>query len=87
MFQNQRALAIDDLKKAAAGLGLDAAKFDACLDTGKTAATVQRDMQEGGAAGVGSTPSMFINGRFLEGTQQLDQLSAIVDDELRRLGK
>ena len=87
MFQNQRALAVEDLKKTAAGLGLDAAKFDGCLDTGKTAAAVQHDMQEGGAAGVGSTPSMFINGRFLEGSLPLEQLTAVVDDELRRLGK
>jgi protein-disulfide isomerase len=87
MFQNQRALAVEDLKKTAVGLGLDAAKFDSCLDAGRTATTVQRDLQEGGAAGVGSTPSMFINGRFLEGSQTLEQLSEIVDDELRRLAK
>jgi len=87
MFQNQAALAVQDLKKTAAGLGLEAAKFDSCLDTGKTAAAVQRDLQEGTAVGVGSTPSMFINGRFLEGSQPLDQLTAIVDDELRRLAK
>jgi len=87
MFKNQRALAVDDLKKSAAALGLDAAKFNGCLDTGRTAATVKSDLLEGRAVGVDGTPTYFINGRFLTGAQPIEAISAIIDDELRRAGK
>ncbi len=87
MFKNQRALAVDDLKRSAAALGLDAMKFAGCLDSGRTAGTVQTDLQDGKAVGVDGTPSYFINGRFLSGAQPIEVISAIIDDELGRTGK
>ena len=87
MFKNQRALAVDDLKTSAAAVGLDAAKFGSCLDSGRTAATVQSDLEDGKAVGVDGTPAVFINGRFLSGAQPIEVLSAIIDDELRRLAR
>ena len=87
MFKNQRALAVEDLKKSAAALGVDAAKFDSCLDSGRTAATVQSDLESGKAVGVDGTPALFINGRFLSGAQPIEVISAMVDDELRRSGR
>jgi protein-disulfide isomerase len=84
MFTNQKALAVDALKAKAAELSLDAAAFAACLDGGKYAATVQADAREGMAAGVTGTPAMFVNGRFISGSVPLDQITAVIDDELRR---
>ncbi len=86
MFRNQRALAVADLKKTAATIGLDAATFDSCLDSGQTAATVQSDIEDGKGIGVDGTPAMFINGRFLSGAQPIEVISKIVDDELHRHG-
>src|SRR6185295_517597 len=60
MFAHQDALGVDQLKAKAAELGLNAEQFNSCLDSGKTAATVQADMKEGSAAGVNGTPAMFI---------------------------
>src|SRR3989338_8108552 len=40
----------------AAGLGLDVAKFNACLSSGKYAERVQKDYESGGNVGVGGTP-------------------------------
>lgn len=62
LFQRQKALDIPSLKKYATELGLDRARFDAALDRGTYADEVQRDIEDGELYGVGSTPTIFING-------------------------
>jgi protein-disulfide isomerase len=62
LFQRQKALDVPSLKKYATELGLDRTRFDAALDRGKYAAEVQRDIEDGEMYGVGSTPTIFING-------------------------
>ena len=87
MFGDQKNLSVDGLKSIAAGLGgLDAADFDQCLDSGKYAETVEKDLEEGSRAGVSSTPAFFINGRFLSGAQPYESFAEIIDDELERGG-
>jgi protein-disulfide isomerase len=63
LFSNQKALEIDKLKEYATRLGLDRAKFDAALDSGRFATKVKRDLADGDKIGVDSTPSVFINGK------------------------
>ena len=84
LFQNQRALQVDALKKHAADLGLNTGAFNACLDSSKYGERVRKGLQEGTALGVGSTPSVFINGRLLMGAQPFEVYQAIIDDELQR---
>jgi protein-disulfide isomerase len=86
MFANQQALAVEQLKAKATELGLNAEQFNSCLDSGKHAGVIQADMKEGAAAGVNGTPAMFINGRFVSGAVPLEQITAVIDDELRRKG-
>ncbi|HEY0515084.1 MAG TPA: thioredoxin domain-containing protein [Thermoanaerobaculia bacterium] len=86
MFANQSALGVDQLKTAAAGLGLNADKFNKCLDSGEKAAMIQADQKDGQAAGVSGTPAMFINGRFINGAVPIENITTVVDDELRRAG-
>jgi protein-disulfide isomerase len=87
MFKDQAGLAVDGLKTKAAGIaGLNAANFNSCLDSGKEAPAVKSDMQEGTKAGVNGTPAMFVNGRFINGAVSPDDLSKIIDDELKRKG-
>lgn len=62
LFQRQKALDVPSLKKYASELGLDRARFDAALDRGTYANEVQRDVEDGELYGVGSTPTIFING-------------------------
>jgi protein-disulfide isomerase len=52
----------------------------------RSAAQVATDMKEGAAAGVSGTPAMFINGRFISGAVPIDQITSVIDDELRRKG-
>jgi protein-disulfide isomerase len=86
MFGNQAELGVDQLKAKAASLGLNADKFNKCLDSGEKAATIQADVKAGSAAGVNGTPAMFINGRFINGAVPIDQITTVIDDELRRAG-
>ena len=62
LFKNQKALDVPSLKKYATEVGLDRARFDAALDRGVYAAEVQKDVEDGEMYGVGSTPTIFING-------------------------
>jgi protein-disulfide isomerase len=84
MFANQRDLTVDALKRKAAGLNLDAQKFNQCLDSGKHAESVTKELDEGFAAGVQGTPTIFINGRMLFGNRAVADIRRVVEDELRR---
>ena len=63
MFQNQKALNVDQLVSYAEQIGLDVAKFKAELDSGMYAAKVKADMAEGSRIGVRGTPSVYVGGR------------------------
>lgn len=45
--------------------GLDTAKFNTCIDNDETAAAVDADERQAQSAGVGGTPSIFVNGKLL----------------------
>ncbi len=67
MFANQSALDVDSLKGYAEQLGLDAGKFNDCLDSGEQSSEVQKDYEDGQNAGVSGTPNFFINGQLVPG--------------------
>ena len=87
MFGNQSALQPDALKKYAADAGLDAAKFNQCLDSSKYEARVQEALSAGGRLGITSTPTVFVNGRIISGAQPIEVFQSVIDDELARGGK
>ena len=60
LFANQRELARPDLSKHAQALGLDIAAFDQCVDTGKSAARIRKDMAEAQSLQVNGTPTFFL---------------------------
>ena len=84
LFANQQLLAVPALKEHAAALGLDTAKFNECLDSGKFAGVVNVDVQYGATLGVSSTPTVFINGRSVVGAQPFEAFQAVIDEELAR---
>jgi len=63
LFRNQSALGIEKLKEYASEVGLDRARFDASLDSGKFAEQVQRDLVDGRKLGINGTPTLYINGK------------------------
>jgi protein-disulfide isomerase/Skp family chaperone for outer membrane proteins len=86
LFENQRELSIADLKQRAVDLKLDAQAFNQCLDSGRHAATIQVDVQEGARNGISGTPALFINGRLLSGNQPYAEIRDVIEDELQRKG-
>jgi protein-disulfide isomerase len=82
MFDNQQKLDVDSLKGAAKTLGLDSAKFDACLTSGQHAEQVKKNIKDGQDAGVRGTPAFFVNGVFLSGAQPLDKFQSEIDRAL-----
>ncbi|MGW5054052.1 DsbA family protein [Actinokineospora sp. NPDC004072] len=68
-------------------IGLDLAKFDADVASPAVQARIDEDVADGRAAGVSSTPSIFVNGRLFEPTGKTygdveAQLRELVDGEL-----
>jgi len=84
LFENQAKLQVADLKQHATELGLDSAKFDECLDSGRRATDWQLDLSEGTRYGVTGTPAFFINGRMLVGAQPYESFVQVIEDELAR---
>jgi protein-disulfide isomerase len=82
MFDNQQSLDVEALKGAAKTIGLDSAKFDECLTSGKHAEVVKKNLKAGQEAGVRGTPAFFINGSFLNGAQPLEKFVAEIDRAL-----
>ncbi|PYM41006.1 MAG: disulfide bond formation protein DsbA [Candidatus Rokuibacteriota bacterium] len=60
LFANQRALGGAQLPVHAQALGLTAQAFGECLDSGKYAAEIRKDLEDGQKAGVRGTPTFFL---------------------------
>lgn len=84
LFANRTALGVEDLKKHAATLGLDTAKFNECLDGGKKKQIVDQDTAAGSEVGVTGTPAFFINGKLLSGAQPFSEFEKVIEAELKK---
>jgi protein-disulfide isomerase len=82
LFRNQSSLQVDKLKEYATQLGLDRAKFDAALDSGRFTEKVRRDVQDGQRIGVNATPTVFVNGRRIT-DRSYEGLKAIIEAALK----
>lgn len=83
LFKNQKNLSVQDLKKYAVDLGLDAEKFNKCLDSGETRKEVEQDLQEGREANIEGTPSFLINGELLVGAQPFSAFQEVIEKLLK----
>lgn len=82
LFRNQSALGVDKLKQYATELGLDRARFDASLDSGKFAENIQRDLADGRKLGVNGTPTLYINGKRVS-DNSYESLKAAIETALK----
>jgi protein-disulfide isomerase len=60
LFANQKALTPPDLSRHARAVGLDMARFQPCLDSGRQTAKIRADIQDGILLGVKSTPTFLL---------------------------
>src|SRR3989338_8129348 len=82
LFEKGVAGGVASFKQYAKELSLDSAKFDACLDSGKRASEVQKDLQDGVEAGITGTPGFAINGQVLAGALPFENFKQIIDSLL-----
>lgn len=88
---NGTGLALTELPVIAKNLGLNVTQFQQCLDSGKFADEVAKDMADGTAAGVSGTPSWIIGassqdgqieGQLIVGAQPFSVFKTIIDEKL-----
>jgi len=84
LWANQDNLTPAELEKYAKETGLDLTKFRADLESPAVKARVQKDRTEGAAAGISSTPTLFINGREYSGTHDTESLRDWIKEELAK---
>jgi protein-disulfide isomerase len=82
IFASQHAMKRQDLLPLATSLGLDVARLEKDVDSGRFVEVIRRDLGEGAALGVEGTPTFFINGHRLVGAQPVTVFRAIIDKEL-----
>jgi protein-disulfide isomerase len=61
---------------------VDALQLGRCIDTKATEAEVNKNVAEGKALGVNSTPTLFVNGRMLAERVDWPALRSIIDNEI-----
>jgi protein-disulfide isomerase len=63
----------------ALSIGVDATKYDACLNAAETKAAIQGDLEAGAMMGVEGTPAFFINDWFLGGAYPIEEFKATIE--------
>lgn len=93
LFENQRAL--EPWSGHAQALGLDVAKFDACMEAGTHADAIRADMKEATKAGITGTPGFILAHTdpkdpkkvkgisFIRGAQPFDTFKTAIDNALK----
>jgi protein-disulfide isomerase len=84
LFSQSPKSGTERLTASAREIGLDVTTFQQCLADRKFKDLVDRDVKEGTRAGITGTPTVFINGRRLEGARSLETFVQIIDEELVR---
>lgn len=82
LVENQDALDVSSMKRYAREIGLDGENFDSCLDSRKYQQEVEKDANDGVAAGVRGTPTFFINGKQFTGGRSFEEFRKIIDREI-----
>jgi protein-disulfide isomerase len=82
LFESRGATGGTFLSEYAAKTGLDEANLRDCLSSGREKRTVEKDIAAGKAAGVGATPTIFVNGLAMQGALSVDELRRVIDNEL-----
>jgi protein-disulfide isomerase len=79
MFANQQALTDADLDRYAQVIGLDLAQFDADRSSPEIADEVAQDKALGISLGVDSTPTFFIAGSWIVGSQPFSKFQDAIE--------
>jgi protein-disulfide isomerase len=73
-----------DLKRWASDVGLDAAAFNECFDSGRHKEEVAKDYADAADVGIQGTPVFFVNGRALFGAHPFATFQKVIEEELSK---
>lgn len=76
LFEHPSTLSAPDLHRHAVEISLDLHTYEKDLTTGAAALRVAEDVESGNEAGVGATPTFFVNGRMHAGSYEFLPLLA-----------
>jgi len=82
LFQNYNQLNPQKIEEIRKELGLDAERFKARMNDPALKNLIRRDLQEGAAAGVNGTPTVFINGKKYRGQRSLEGFREAIEAAL-----
>lgn len=87
LFDDYKALEINDLKKYAIDLNLNISQFNDCLESRKYIKNIENDTSDGQCLGVDGTPTFFIGNEEkgyekLEGAMPFSEFKKIIDAKL-----
>lgn len=83
--ENQGAFSLENLKKFAIDLGLNAGQFNACLDGQKYNDRISADVAEAKRLGFNGTPSTAVGDTPVIGAQPYNAFKTIIDQKLSAL--
>jgi protein-disulfide isomerase len=86
LFKNYNQLDTQKIEAIREELGLDAERFRARMDDPALKDLIRRDLEEGNAAGVRGTPTVFINGKKMRSRLTLDGFREAIDAALEKAG-
>jgi protein-disulfide isomerase len=75
---------VNDLKRWAADIKLDAAAFNECLDSARYKQEVAADYAAASGVGLTGTPIFFVNGRALFGAHPFATFQKVIEEELKK---
>jgi len=81
LFKHGQVITDDNLRRAAAKLGLNIVRFDREFLARTYSSHVDDDIQSGKSSGVKSTPTFFINGDRYNSAWDMDTLLSALDEE------
>ncbi|MBI3032503.1 DsbA family protein [Candidatus Woesearchaeota archaeon] len=84
LFEKGVSGGVSSFKQYAKDLGLDTKKFDDCLDTGKMAGEIEKDLQDGAAVGIRGTPGFVVNGQLVSGAQPFSAFEQVIEAALKQ---
>ncbi|HEY2844769.1 MAG TPA: DsbA family protein, partial [Bryobacteraceae bacterium] len=91
VYENQASISLDNfsakMQDFAKDNGVDGVQLARCIDTKASEADVNRNIAEGRALQVSATPTLFINGRKLDGALEWPQLQQLIQVEIDHQAK
>lgn len=86
IYADSAPLSDSSLRALATQVGLDSQKFEQCVRSEVTAKSINADLQAGENLGVESTPTLFVDGRYINGDVPREQLVSVIEEELKAKG-